>query len=358
LVLENGRIFEGAFLGSPKDALGEIVFSTGMTGYLETLTDNSYFGQIVLQTFPMIGNYGIISQDFESGAAKTNGYIVKSWCEEPSNFRSEGDLDTFLKDQGIPGIYGLDTREIVKIIRDSGVMNAKITADKDNIDFDEIKNYKIANAVEAVSCKTIEKFAGAITNRPQNYKVVLIDFGLKESIKHKLLNMGCDVWVVPYNTSIEEIKKLNPDGIVLSDGPGDPDASENAGIISNIKEILGLHIPVFGMCLGHQLLALASGFKTNKLKFGHRGLNQPVKNLFTGRVYITRQNHGYEVVTDSIDKNIASASFINVNDKTCEGIEYINKQVYSVQFHPDDCLSPHGTGFIYAKFIENMGGDN
>ena len=186
------------------------------------------------------------------------------------------------------------------------------------------------------------------------YKIVLIDYGAKESIKQKLLNKNCDVFIAPYNITAEEIKKINPNGIVLSDGPGDPDAPENSEIINNLKEILKLNLPVFGICLGHQLLALANGFKTNKLKYGHRGANQPVKDLLTGRVYITNQNHGYEVLTESINKNIAKAAFINVNDKTCEGIDYINKPVFSVQFHPDDCMSPHGTGFLYERFIKYM----
>ena len=348
LILENGRIFEGEFFGAQRETLGEIVFSTGMTGYLETLTDNSYFGQIVLQTFPLIGNYGVMSPDFESPSAKTNGYIVKSWCEEPSNFRSEGNLDTFLKAQDIPGICGIDTREITKIIREEGVMNAKITGDKNNIDFDKIKNYKITNAVESVSCKELKEFK----SENGKYKVVLLDFGAKESVKQKLLDKGCDVWVAPYNTTAQQIKNINPDSIILSDGPGDP--ADNIVIIDNLKEIIKLNIPMFGICLGHQLLALANGFKTGKLKYGHRGANQPVKDLSTGRVYITSQNHGYEVITESIDKNIAKASFENVNDKTCEGIEYINKPVFSSQFHPDDCLSPHGTGFLFEKFIESM----
>ena len=348
LVLENGRIFEGRFFGAQRDTLGELVFSTGMVGYLETLTDSSYYGQIVLQTFPLIGNYGVISQDLESPSAKTNGYIAKSWCEEPSNFRSEGNLDTFLKAEDIPGICGIDTREISKIIREEGVMNAKITGDADNIDFDEIKNYKITNAVENVSCKEIKFF----DCEHSKYKVVLIDYGVKESIKQKLLDKGCGVCVVPHNTTAEQIKSMNPDGIVLSDGPGDP--AENFEITKNLKEIIKLNIPIFGICLGHQLLALANGFKTGKLKYGHRGANQPVKDLFTGRVYITSQNHGYEVITDSIDNNIAKISFKNVNDNTCEGIEYINKSVFSSQFHPDDCVSPHGTGFLFAKFIESI----
>ncbi|MCL2096304.1 MAG: carbamoyl phosphate synthase small subunit [Oscillospiraceae bacterium] len=356
LILENGRIFEGKYWGAIRDTFGEIVFSTAMTGYLETLTDNSYFGQIVLQTFPLIGNYGIIPPDFESLSpeAKPNGYIVKSWCEEPSNFRSEGNLDTFLENRGIPGIYGIDTREVAKIIRENGVMNAKITGDRDNIDFDEIKNYRTVDQIRKVSRGEIKEFKGA----ESRYRVVLLDFGLKESIKQRLLALGCDVWAAPYDTDAEKIKNMEPDGIVLSDGPGDPE--ENPGVINNLKEILDLNIPAFGICLGHQLLALANGFRTEKLKFGHRGANQPVKSLSGSTrpgVYITNQNHGYAVVNESIDKNIAELSFENVNDKTCEGIDYIDRPVTSVQFHPDDCLSPHGTGFIYHKFIGMMSGN-
>ena len=353
LVLENGRIFEGEFFGAGQDTLGELVFATGMTGYLETLTDNSYCGQIVLQTFPLIGNYGIIPSDFESQSIKAGAYIVKSWCEEPSNFRSEGNLDTFLKSKNITGLYGIDTREVTKIIRENGVMNAKITGDKNNINFDEIKNYKITDAIKNVSCREIKLFKC----ENSKYKVVLIDYGTKESIKLKLLNRNCDVWVVPYNTTAERIKDINPDGIVLSDGPGDPADNCNLEIINNLREIIKLNIPVFGICLGHQLLALANNFNTKKLKYGHRGANQPVKDLSTGRVYITSQNHGYEVAAESIDNNIAKTLFENVNDKTCEGIEYINPQfnnIFSSQFHPDDCDSPFGTGFLFGKFIESM----
>jgi carbamoyl-phosphate synthase small subunit len=348
LALENGRVFEGKFFGTHKETLGELVFSTGMAGYIETLTDNSYYGQIVLQTFPLIGNYGVISQEYESPSVKLNGYIVKSWCEGPSNFRSEGDLDTFLKERGIPGLCGIDTREAVKIIRENGVMNAKITGDKKNIDFDEIKNYTIKNAVKSVSRKEITRLEGV------NSKVVLFDFGAKESIKNILLRRGCDLWIVPHDTPAEKIKNINPDGIVFSDGPGDP--ADNCDIIKNLKEIIDLNIPIFGICLGHQLLGLAHGFKTEKLKFGHRGANHPVKDTATGRVYITNQNHGYGIVKESINKNTAKASFENINDKTCEGTEYIKSPFFSTQFHPDDCESPHGTGFLYAKFNYYMTG--
>ena len=348
LALENGRIFEGKFFGAEHDVTGELVFSTGMTGYLETLTDPSYFGQIVMQTFPLIGNYGIIPQEFESPSVKVKAYIVKSWCEDPSNFRSEGNLDAFLKAENIAGLYGIDTREVTKIIRENGVMNAKITGDIDNIDFAEIKNYKITKAVENTSCAEIKEFK----SENGRYKVALIDFGMKDSIKQKLLKRNCDIWVVPYNITSEQVKNINPDGIVLSDGPGDP--SDNIEIINTIKEIINLNIPVFGICLGHQLLALAHGFKTKKLKYGHRGANQPVKDLQTGRVYITNQNHGYTVVSESVDRNTASLSFVNVNDKTCEGLEYNDIPAFSAQFHPEACESPCDTGFLFDRFVEMM----
>jgi len=354
LALANGRIFEGRFFGAEptEKNVGEIVFNTGMTGYLETLTDPSYFGQIVLQTFPLIGNYGIISPDFESSSVKVSAYIVKSWCEEPSNFRSEGNLDTFFKAKNITGLYGIDTREVTRIIRENGTMNAKIIceSDKNNINFDEIKNYKISNAVQSMSCEEIKEYKC----ENAKYRIVVVDFGAKESIKQKLLKRGCDVWVVPYNTAEEQIKNINPDGIVLSDGPGDPADNDNAEVINNLKEIIKLNIPIFGICLGHQLLALAHGFKTEKLKYGHRGANQPVKSLADGKVYITSQNHGYTVMPESIDGNKASILYVNVNDKTCEGIEYKDKLIFSSQFHPELCESPCDTGFLYDRFIENM----
>ena len=348
LVLENGRIFEGEFFGAEKETVGEIVFNTGMTGYIETLTDSCYDGQIVLQTFPLVGNYGIISEDFESPSVKASAYIVKSWCEDPSNFRSEGNLDAFLKASGIPGLYGTDTREVVKIIRENGVMNAKITCDKNHIDFDEIKNYKITDAVKNVSCQTID----FMKSKNSRYRVVLYDFGIKESVKKALLNRNCDVCVAPYNTTAEQIKSLNPDGILLSCGPGDP--ADNIEIINNLKEIINLNIPIFAVGLGHQMLALAHGFKTQKLKFGHRGANQPVKNLNDGKVYITNQNHGYAVIPESIDKSVAQVWFENVNDKTCEGILYKNKLIFSTEFYPETKDSPGSTGFLYDEFIKNM----
>lgn len=351
IVLEDGHIFEGKRFGAEGEALGELVFTTGMGGYTETLTDPSYYGQIVMQTFPLIGNYGIMEEDFESDKSYVSGYVVREWCELPSNFRTEYDLDTFLKKQGVVGVYGVDTREITRIIREKGVMNAKIVSSVDKIDYDEIKAYKIVDAVKSVSCN--KKYT--VSDGEAKYKVALLDYGAKKNIVRELVARGCEVTVFPYDTSAEEIIKTNPDGIMLSNGPGDPE--ENIVPIENIKELAG-KFPIFGICLGHQLTALAMGGKTMKLKYGHRGVNQPVKQLETGRTYISSQNHGYAVVADSLDRRYARESFINANDGTCEGMEYRSKQIFTVQFHPEACSGPKDTKFLFDRFISMMGGKN
>ena len=348
LVLENGRIFEGTSFGIQGEALAEVVFTTGMTGYLETLTDPSYHGQIVVQTFPLIGNYGVITEDFESKSVGASGYIVKSWCEYPSNFRSQGNLDAFLKSRGIVGLCGIDTRALTKIIRESGVMNGIITPDPAKADMKAIKEYRVSQAVEAVSTKK-PYFIKAENGKR---KVVLMDFGLKENIKRSLLCHECDVWVVPYSMSAEEILQLGPDGIMLSNGPGDP--ADNVGIIETLRKLSKLRLPIFGICLGHQLLALAKGCKTTKLKYGHRGANQPAKDLKNGRVYITSQNHGYAVIGDTLDPSIGRELFVNVNDGTNEGIEYLDMPAFTVQFHPEACAGPKDSGFLFDKFIDMM----
>lgn len=348
LVLENGKIFKGKAFGAFRDVISEIVFTTGMTGYMETLSDKSYFGQAVVQTFPLIGNYGVIPADCESGGAWPDAYIVKSWCREPSNFRSEGVLDYFLKSQEIPGLYDIDTRSLTKIIRESGVMNGMLTDDPAKVDFDKIKNYRVIDSVPSVSVK--EPKLESVEN--SRFTVALMDYGLKENIKRNLLKRGCNVWTLPYNMSAREIYELKPDGIMLSNGPGDP--VDNPEVIATLSELLKGSVPIFGVCLGHQLLALASGFKTTKLKYGHRGANQPVRNLNTGNVYITSQNHGYAVVSDSIDKAKAKELFVNCNDNTCEGIEYLTAPVKSVQFHPEACGGPQDTEFLFDDFVTRM----
>jgi len=349
IVLENGQIFQGESFGAAGEAVGEIVFTTGMTGYLETLTDPSYYGQMVVQTFPLIGNYGVIPADFESYYPHVKAYIVREWCEFPSNFRSAGDLDTFLKMNNIVGVYGIDTRELTRIIREVGVMNAKITTTIDNIDeiLAEVKNYRITNAVQAVSTDEIAFSAGS----PGGFKVVLWDFGAKENIRRELMKRGCQVITVPAFITAQEIVGFKPDGIMLSNGPGDP--ADNEDIINEMVKLTDSGIPIFGICLGHQLLALAQGAKTAKLKYGHRGANQPVQDLQTGRVYITSQNHGYAVVADSLPAQ-AALRFINANDGTCEGIEYHNMPAFSIQFHPEASAGPLDTSYLFDQFIELM----
>jgi carbamoyl-phosphate synthase small subunit len=340
LILENGAVFEGKSFGERGGITGEIVFTTGMTGYLETLTDPSYYGQIILQTFPLIGNYGVIPSDFESASIRARAYIVKRPCQDPSNFRSEGSLDAFLKERGIIGLYGIDTRALTKIIRENGVMNGKITSSPPTeADRAEAKAYSIRNAVAAVSSRSAARTGSGAR------RVALMDFGEKRGIAEALASRGCEAWSFPHDTPAREIMRINPNGIMLSNGPGDPAEPANNGIIETIRELTLTGVPLFGICLGHQLQALANGYKTQKLKFGHRGANQPVKELSTGRVYITSQNHGYAVVADG-------GSFVNVNDGTCEGMDYGTS--FSVQFHPEARGGPLDTAFLFDRFIERM----
>ncbi|MGE5605031.1 MAG: carbamoyl phosphate synthase small subunit [Bacteroidota bacterium] len=353
LVLENGLVFKGKSFGATGEALGELVFTTGITGYLETLTDPSFYGQIVVQTFPLIGNYGIIPSDFESSAPHLKAYVVREWCQVPSNFRSEGELDSFLKAHNIVGLFGIDTRELTKIIREFGVMNAKITMNPDVSEqvLAEIKNYRIIDPVRTVGGRNISISMSA----PGGYKVVLWDFGAKENIRRELLKRGCEVITVPAHTLVEEILKFQPDGVLLSNGPGDP--ADNKEIIGELAKLAESKIPIFGICLGHQLLALAQGGKTAKLKYGHRGSNQPVKDLKTGRVYITSQNHGYAVIPESLPAG-ARLRMSNANDDTCEGIEYLNMPAFSVQFHPEAAAGPLDTNFLFDRFMDLMGKEN
>lgn len=364
LILADGTVFEGKSIGAQGITIGETVFTTGMTGYLETLTDPSYFGQIVTQTFPLIGNYGVIPSDAESVQSWVRGYIVREMCDLPSNFRSQKMLDEYLKEQKIIGICGIDTRALTKKLRESGVMNGMLLSgneadgfsDKDLFNYiEEIKQYKIKLAVESVSISkkniidsnNFEK----IKSNGKTKKVVLWDFGAKANIARELCKRGCEITTVPYCTRAKEIIAMNPDGIMLSNGPGDP--SENIGIIKEIAELCKTGIPIFGICLGHQLLALARGAATSKLKYGHRGGNHPVKNLETGRVYITSQNHGYAVEAQSLP-SFAKMSFMNVNDGTCEGVKYCDIPAFSVQFHPEACGGPKDTNFLFDEFIKLM----
>ena len=350
IVLENGKVFRGKAFGADKEVIAEVVFTTGMTAYLETLTDPSYYGQAVIQTFPLIGNYGIIPEDAESRMNGAWAYIVREWCEKPSNFRCQGDLDSYLKKAGIPGVYGVDTRALTRMIREKGVMNGAITSDPARVDMEALRAYKVTGAVPAVTVREAETVSAETGNR----RVVLMDFGMKDNILRSLVKRGCSVTVVPAETPAADMIAMKPDGIMLSNGPGDP--QENTAIIEELKKLSKSGIPIFGICLGHQLMALAHGFDTEKLKYGHRGANQPVKDLETGRVYISSQNHGYAVVGSSVRPEVATQTFVNVNDGTNEGIRYKNEPIFSVQFHPEACGGPKDTEFLFDSFIELMKG--
>jgi carbamoyl-phosphate synthase small subunit len=348
LILENGMVFEGEAFGAPGEAVGEVVFTTGMAGYLETLTDPSYYGQIILQTFPLIGNYGVIPSDFEGAKVYAKAYIAKYPCPTPSNFRAEGDLDSFLKEQGTVGLCGIDTRMITKIIRKNGVMNGKITTTPptDN-DRAEATAYAVVNPVAGVSNpQRFQNIAGSGTGK----RIALIDFGAKNGIADALVARSCKVTVFPYDATATEIKAAKPDGVMLSNGPGDPADPANSAIVETIRTLQEQGMPIFGICLGHQLLALANGYPTKKLKFGHRGANQPVKDLRSGRVYITSQNHGYAVVAE--EANDTHVTFVNVNDGTCEGMDFGTS--FSVQFHPEARGGPLDTGFLFDQFMERV----
>ena len=435
LILADGSVFEGKAIGARGKTIGETVFTTGMTGYIETLTDPSYFGQIITQTFPLIGNYGLIPEDFESKKIWASGYIVREICEKPSNFRCSGDLDSFLKKQGIVGICGIDTRKLTKKLREAGVMNGMIVSGTETADMptetavktagktakpieknvmqaeknvmpnlirhlEEIRAYKIENAVKSVQQREnsvsgdfkgrspLGEGAGGngeaiaaegetspnkVSSSDSRFSVCLLDFGAKANIGRELEKRGCKVTILPYDTKTEEVIRLKPDGIMLSNGPGDP--AENTAVIEEIrklcewnKEIVGSSptmtgkasetitkkaIPIFGICLGHQMLALARGAKTSKLKYGHRGGNHPCKDLESGRIYITSQNHGYAVETASLPES-ARLSFVNANDETCEGITYTDIPAFSVQFHPEACGGPHDTNFLFDRFVGMM----
>jgi carbamoyl-phosphate synthase small subunit len=350
LILEDGTVYEGESIGAEGQSISEIVFNTSMTGYLEVLTDPSYAGQAVCMTYPLIGNYGV-TPDMESEKSHVGGFIVRELSRKDSNFRSTGTLSDFLKNQGIVGISGIDTRSLVKKLRDHGTMNGMITTDASVDPADvmpAIENYRVGDVVSRVTVDEPKHLAG------KGPKVALLDLGMKKNIAKSLNDRGCDVTILPAHTTAEEIFALNPDGIMLSNGPGDP--AENVEIIAELTKLSKGGVPIFGICLGHQLLALAHGFRTEKLKYGHRGANQPVKNVQTGRVYISSQNHGYAVVNESIRPEIAEPSFINVNDGTNEGIHYIGEPVLSVQFHPEACGGPKDMEFLFDRFTGFMKG--
>ena len=348
LILEDGTVFEGTSIGAEREVISEIVFNTSMTGYLEVLTDPSYAGQAVVMTYPLIGNYGICYEDMEAVTPWHSGFIVREISRIPSNFRSENDIDSFLKAHNIPGIQGVDTRALTKILREKGTMNGMITTRQVSPDevLEEIKAYRVQGVVERVSCKEKVVYPG------DGHKVALLDFGAKQNIARSLLDRGCQVSIYPAFTKAEEIIADQPDGIMLSNGPGDP--KECTGIIEELKKLFNTDIPIFAICLGHQLMALANGADTEKMKYGHRGANHPVKDLKTGRVYISSQNHGYVVKEDTLNRSIAEVSFLNVNDQTVEGVHYLGKNVLTVQFHPEASPGPKDSAFLFDEFINMM----
>lgn len=347
LVLENGQIFEGEKIGSNKDTACEVVFNTGMAGYIETFTDPSYAGQGIVMTYPLIGNYGIIKQDAESSRIWEKAVFIHDLAEYESNFRTEGSLESFLIENDIPGLKNVNTRKLTKILRDSGTMRGYITTDISNLSkiHGEIEKYRVGDVVEEVTCKQPQKYG-----EDAEKQVALLDYGYKKNILKSLLKRGVGVTVYPATTTAEEILATNPDGIMLSNGPGDPEDCKFQ--IENVKKLYDSDVPIFGICLGHQLMGLATGAQTAKLKYGHRGPNHPVKDLETRRVYITSQNHGYYILETSIDPEIAEVSHVNLNDRTVEGLNYKNKNIFTVQFHPEACPGPEDTGYLFDKFIE------
>ena len=342
LILENGMIFEGKAFGYLKESVGEVVFTTGMTGYQEVLTDPSYYGQIVTMTYPLIGNYGINLEDMESDSVKVSGFIVREKCNLPSNFRCELDLDNYLKQEKVIGLEGIDTRALTKVLRNSGTMKGIITLE--NVDDEYVKerleSFSNKNAVKSVTAKDSYVIEGT------GKHVAIMDFGIKTNIIRNFKKRGCKITVFPATATAEEVLNVNPDLVFLSNGPGDPE--DLPEVIENIKKIVGKK-PIVGICLGHQLLGLTLGGQTAKLKFGHRGCNHPVKDLETNKVTITSQNHGYVVKTLPED---VEATHININDGTIEGMKHKKLPIFSVQFHPEASAGPQDSEYIFDKFME------
>ncbi len=394
LILEDGTVFTGKHIGADKDVVSEIVFNTSMAGYTEVFTDPSYAGQAVCMTYPLIGNYGVCLDDMESEKPWVDAIIVRELSHVASNFRCDMTVQEFMDKFQIPGIEGIDTRALVRLLRDKGTMNGLITTNE-SLTYDQVKEklhaYTTGDVVSKVSCKE-KKFLKGVESLSENgplsgsasfnkedyeaslkgnlskrekrpaivkelngrktrpLKIALLDLGAKKNIADSLAARGCDVTIYPFDTSAEEILGDEPDGIMLSNGPGDP--KDCRGVIEEIKKLYASDVPIFAICLGHQLMALATGADTFKLKYGHRGGNHPVKDLTNGRVYISSQNHGYVVDMDKLDRNVAEPAFINVNDGTNEGLKYVGKNIFTVQFHPEACPGPQDSSYLFDRFID------
>jgi carbamoyl-phosphate synthase small subunit len=348
LILEDGTVFVGKAFGSEVEKDGEVVFNTGMSGYQEILSDPSYCGQIVTLTYPLIGNYGINKDDFESIEPAINGLIVKEAANHPSNWRTEESLDDLLKAKGIPGLEGIDTRKLTRLIRNSGTLRGKLCG----------MDVSVSEVVAVLKDKPFPKdqVSHVSTHDPyhcpgRGLRVVLMDYGTKHGIIQNLIHRECDVIVVPYNTTYEEVMRLSPDGIMLSNGPGDPVNVPES--IETIKALLG-EVPIFGICLGHQLLSIACGAKSERLKFGHRGSNHPVRELETGKIDITSQNHGYTINADSLENTRLKITHVAVNDGTVEGVAHLDCPAFSVQYHPEASPGPEDSNHLFNQFIKLM----
>lgn len=348
LVFKDGSVFEGTLYGK-RNAVGEVVFTTGMSGYQETLTDPSFCGQIVVMTYPLIGNYGCNAMFNQNKKSFFQGFVIGELCDTPSNWRSEETLEQFLEAQDVPALVGVDTRAITRKIRDNGVMQGVIVpAEMPQEEVEAMLNTPaVHNQVEQVTTKEVYTLGDG------KYNIAVLDFGIKQNIINFLLSFDARLTVFPAFTSPEEVLACNPDGVFLSNGPGDP--SDLPEIIENIKQLMGKR-PIFGICLGHQLMALANGAKTYKMKFGHRGVNQPVKDLRSGRIYISSQNHGYAVDEKSLAGKDIQVSHVSMNDGTVEGLEYTKHPSFSVQYHPEACPGPGGHDYLFKHFVDLMEG--
>ena len=347
LILEDGTVFEGRAFGAEGESFGEVVFNTGMTGYQEVLTDPSYYGQIVTMTYPLIGNYGVNVDDIESSHPHVRGFVVREWSDHPSNWRNQGDLDAYLKRNHILGIHGIDTRMLTKKIRVRGTMAGVITTLDTAVEeyVAKLNTHHLLprDQVSRVTTKSTYRAPG------ENRRIVAMDFGMKAGVLRSLVARGCDVTVVPAYTSAEEVLAWKPHGVMLSNGPGDP--ADLQEIIETVRTLIG-QVPIFGICLGHQLISLACGAKTDRLKFGHRGANHPVKDLLNGRCYITSQNHGYVVVEDSLQGTGLQLTHINQNDGSVEGVQHSKYPVFSVQYHPEARPGPDDSDYLFDRFMD------